>query len=730
MDKFLTNRRYIEHQFENANFDVSTGKSAEELFAILSKMQKDTTFFDDREDFTANAYSYLLKNVQLEINEHTPFSLKFNIGVDFTNHATADVYDRAIFQAQRKKVLETKLPSEYKTMLDWLEVGVGSVYTDYWHTVPNWNILIKYGFTGILNVAEENKQKLLEKNDQRGVRFLNSVIIRYNAMLEFLERVYTYSLKFSVPEFSNAIKNLSKNPPKTLYEVMLFAILFLYFEEIGPERGRTLGPIDTLYYPFYKAELEKGTPLEEIKELFRYFFIHFTSSKRFAQQPLLIGGSDVDGNDKSNELTHLIIDVYDELKIYDPKIHLRYHKNLDKSLLLKVLDMIRRGHSSICIINDETVIKGYEKINVPKEDAINYVLLGCYEPVIMGLEEPEVGVSWINAVKPIEFTLCEGNDILTGKKMGITNISKFASFNELFDSYIKELDSLVDFAIDFASKQSEYNILVNPSPIYSSTFDACLNKGRDVHEYPLRYNNMSIKCYGLGTVVDSLVAIKKFVFDKKDFSLEDFINAIKQDWVGYEELRTKILSDADKYGNNKELPDEIMLKITKHLGDKYCGLVVNSGRRLRLGLDSIDAHLYRGAKTSATPDGRKARTPISRNLCAVAGKDREGITGYMQSVLKIDATDFLDSAIFDFTLHPSSIEGEKGLNDFMSLVSVFFNFGGFALQGNIVNKETLKKAQISPEKYSTLQIRVCGWNEYFTKMAKTKQDYFISLSKD
>ncbi len=730
MANFFENRKFIENEFENAKFDESTGKSVEELENALIKWQEESTFDEDREEFCAKIYAYLLKNARLEINERTPFSVKFDIGVEYKKTASWDVFDKILFRRQREKVLGAYLPKEYRKMCDWQEVGLGDVFTDFWHTVPNWLNLIPQGFLGILESAKLNKQKLEDKKDERGVRFLNSVIIRYEAIIEFLERVYDYSLKFNVPAFSTAVKNLTKNPPKTLYEVMLFSIFYLYFEEIGPERGRTLGNIDTLYYPFYKQELEKGTPLEEIKDLFRYFFIHFVATKRFAQQPLLIGGSNFDGSDRCNDLTRLILDVYDELNIYDPKIHLRYHKNIDEAVLTKTLDMIRRGNSSICIVNDDAVVDGYKKIGIDRKDAINYVLLGCYEPVIIGKEEPEVGVSWLNAVKPLEFMLNSGKDIMTDRQIGITENSNFNTFDEAFDAYLKELDAIIDFTIDFAGKQSKYNTLINPSPIYSSTFTACLEKGRDVHEYPLKYNNMSIKCFGLGTVVDSLVAIKKFVFDSNEISLSELLTALKRNFEGYEELRTKILNDNDKYGNGLPLPDEIMVKITKHLGDKYCGKVVNDGRRLRLGLDSIDTHLSRGRDTSATPDGRKATEPLSRNLCATAGKDRAGITGYMQSVLKIDASAFLDSAIFDFTLHPSAIEGDKGLVDFVSLAKIFFNNGGFAMQGNIVNKETLIKAQENPEKYSTLQIRVCGWNEYFVKMTKRKQDYFISSVED
>lgn len=728
MKSFFKNRKFIENEFENASFDKNTGKSAEELLDELMQMQDNSDGLD-REHFCAEAYAYLLRNMQLEINEYTPFSVKFNIGVNYSGFASIDIYDKALFRRQRTKVLSEKLPNEYERMCELDRTGVCDIYTDFWHTVPNWDNLINRGFSGILEFTRENKAKREQLSDTRGVRFLSSVIIRYEAILECLERIYNYSLKFDVPEFSEAVKNLTKQPPKTLYEVMLFSVLYLYFEEIGPERGRTLGPIDRLYFPFYKAALDEGKSLDEIKELFRYFFIHFTATKRFAQQPFLLCGSDFDGNDRTNELSHLILDVYDEINILDPKIHVRYHKNIDKKIFKKIIDMIRRGHSSICVVNDDAVLAGYDKLGIDREDSSNYVLLGCYEPVIMGLEEAEVGVAWINGVKPLEYLLHNGKDFMSDKIMSRFDYS-LSTFDEFIEAYLSEVDKLFDFAIDFAEKQSKYNILMNPSPIYSSSFDSCVEKGRDVHEYSVKYNNMSLKYFGLGTVVDSLVAIKKYVFDEKAISLSELSYILESNWEGYDALRTKILNDNDKYGNGRKLPDEIMARITSHLEEKYVGKEDKNRRKIRLGLDSIDTHLYRGDKTAATPDGRLSGAPLSRNLCPTSGMDRAGITGYMSSVLKINSAAFLNSAIFDYVLHPSAVDGEKGLDDFVSLSKIFFDHGGFAMQGNVVNRDMLIKAQKDPAKYSTLQIRVCGWNEYFVRMSKAKQDYFIASSEE
>lgn len=726
MKNFFKNRQYIENEFENAHFDSSTGLGADVLREKLCEIQQEITD-EPRQIVCAKAYSYLLDNVQLEINENTPFSVKINIGVDYSYFASADVFAQALFYPQREEKLMELFPEEYKRMKEGESVGLGNVFTDFWHTVPDWENLLEKGFAGILKSAEETKKKLISSGNCNGkqITFLDSVIICYKAILRLMERIYTYSLSFNVPIFSECVKKLISNPPETLYEVMQFSILYLYVEEIGCERGRTLGPVDRLYYPYFKKDIENGKSIEDIEELFSYFFIHFTATKRFAQQPFTMCGGSVDGTDFSNDLSELILDTYDSLNIYDPKIHIRYHKNINEKILTKALSMIRKGNSSICIINDKAVFSGYERIGIPACDAENYVLLGCYEPVIMGKEEAEVAVCWLNTAKCIEFALNGGKDLQTGKQIGYESKSDFESFESFYDTFINQLDYCLNFVIDFAQRQGEYSTLINPSPIYSSSFADCIEKGMDVHEYPLKYNNMSLKCFALATVVDSLVAIKKYVFEKKVLSLADLKNALISDWKGYENLQCEIANDREKYGNNLSVPDEIMSEITTHLAENYCGKKLYRGGKLRLGLDSIDYCVYFGRTTFATPDGRRAGMPLSKNLCTSEGKDRGGITAYMQSVLKIDTSAFLDSAILDFFMHPSAIEGDKGLSDFASLVKVFFEYGGFAIQGNIVNSETLKEAQNNPEKYSTLQVRVCGWNEYFVNLTKEKQDMLI-----
>lgn len=725
MQKFKENRDFIQNGFEQAIWDESTGLSPKILLSKLQEFQNYETELP-REIVCANAYSYLLDNLQLEINEHTPFSVKLNLGIDYSYFATDTVFRKA-FSSQIEKIHKKKLPEEYEKFKKFADVGLDWMMVDFVHTVPNWSYLLENGFAGIIKNAKNSKEKLIASGNylDKQIVFLDSVIICYNAILRLLDRIYTYSLKFNVPEFSGCIKNLMTKPPENLYEVMQFSILYLYFEEIGVEKARTLGPIDRMYFPYFEKDKATGKTEEEIKELFRYYFIHFTAAKRFAEQPFTMCGSDKDGNDYTNELSHLILNVYDEMGIYDPKIHIRCHKNIDEKIIRKAALMIRGGHSSICLINDEAVFDAYEKIGIPKEDSQNYVILGCYEPIIMGLEEGEISALRFNTVKCVEFAINGGRDIMTDSQVGYESKTDIKSFEEFFDIYLKQLNYCTDFALDFIEKQGEYSTLMNPSPIYSSSFSECIEKGMDVHEYPLKYNNLSLKHHGLATTVDSLVAIKKYVFDLNEISLDDIRRALLSDWKGFEDLQKRIINDKEKYGNNMTIPDKIMTDILENLANRYCGKNLERGGKVRLGLDSVYNCITHGEKTSATSDGRNAKKPISKNLCASDGMDRGGITAYMQSVLKIDSASFVDGVPFDFILHPSAVEGEKGLEDFISLIKIFLDNGGFAMQGNIIKRDTLIEAQKYPEKYSTLQVRVCGWNEYFVKLSKVKQDMFI-----
>lgn len=724
---FNEHRAYAENEFANAKWDDATGISTKELERGLQEIYQRSAG-GSVVLARAEAFSYLLDHARIEINPHTPFAIKLDTGVDFSYFATTDLFYKTMYRDHRKAVLAERFPEDYARMKRAEAAGMSFVYTDFWHTVPNWNTLLEKGFTGVLQAARDSRRRLQEEGaEPERLHYLDAMVLYHEAILRFLGRVWEYSLGFALPAFSECIRNLSERAPKTLYEVMQFSILYVYFEEIGVERARTLGDIDRLYLPYAEADLANGRyTREELDGLFRYFFIHWTATRRFAQEPFTIGGVDASGKDLSNALTERILDIYDEMNIYDPKIHLRYGKGTPRSLLKKVLDMIRRGNNSLCIMNDEAVYRGYERIGIPRGDAQHYVVLGCYEPIIMGMEEGEIAPTRLSMAKCLELLIGNGRDLQTRELIGKPCTRPLSDFNAFFEEFLAQLDHFVEFAVDFAQRQGEIAVEVNPSVMYSASFEECIKSGLDVHQFPLKYNNLSIKCIGLATVVDSLLAVKRMVYDEKRISLEELRAALEANWQGWEALREDVLSDRLKYGNGMEEADRLSSRITRHLGDRYCGRPLKRGGVLRLGLDSVDHCIKLGKLLAATPDGRLAGETFSRNLVCSAGMDRGGATAQISSLIKLNTEDFVDATVLDFILHPSAVEGKKGLEDFTSLIEIFFAAGGFAAQGNIVNGEMLKEARLEPEKYANLQIRVCGWNEYFVKLTPEKQEMLIS----
>lgn len=727
LQAFDLHRPYVESEFEHAVWDDTTGDPTEALEKALGEIYRESRG-ESLPLTRARAFAYLLDHTRMQINPHTPFALKFDTGVDFGGFASVDLFYRTMYREHRKARLAELFPKDYDRMRRADEAGMGFVYTDFWHTVPNWNLLIEQGFVGILGMARDSRARLEKENaPTERLEYLDAVILCHEAILRFLDRAWRYSLSFDMPAFSACLKGLCEHAPSTLYEVMQFSVLYVYFEEIGVERARTLGDIDRLYLPYFQADLALGAYSRgELEGLFRYFFIHWTATKRFAQEPFTIGGVDAGGGDRSNELTGRILEIYDEMNIYDPKIHMRYGKATPRHLLKKVLDMIRRGNSSICLMNDEAVYRGYERIGIPREDAQHYVVLGCYEPIIMGMEEGEIAPTRLNMAKCLELLIGGGRDLRTGELIGKPTETPFADFEAFFAAFLEQLDYFTEFAVDFVQRQGEHSIEINPSMLYSASFAECLESGLDVHQYPLKYNNLSIKLIGLATVVDSLLAVKKLVFDEKRIDMETLRQILQKNWVGYEDLREDVLADREKYGNGRELPDRLTCRITEHLGKRYCGRRLRRGGVLRLGLDSVDHCIKLGKKLAATPDGRTEGATFSRNLVCSAGMDRGGITAHISSLLKLRSEDFVDATVLDFILHPSAVQGKKGLEDFTSLIEIFFSMGGFAAQGNIINGEMLRAALEDPQKYANLQIRVCGWNEYFVKLSREKQEMFLA----
>lgn len=716
--RFYENRAVLDCEFAHPHFDPSSGMEPNELAAELNRI------FTERVDHTptatlrADLFAFLYDHVQIEVNPKNLFAAKIN-------------HQRMLGQYTvyfKEHVLQKSSPETLTLQRDMIQKGC-IPYIDYHHTLPNWNDIQSLGFAGMLARALDRKQHLLADPSatQEQHVFIDSVITVYEAILRLMRRIRDASYQYPEAEmFTACMTELLTHEPRTTYQAMMMTDLFMQFYEVGVENARSFGLIDRIYEPLYLADLEAGRLTEkDLRELLRYLINKYSAADRWAGQPFGLGGADADGNYGSTLMTRIILEVYDELNIVNPKIHVRYHASMPDALLRQILDMIRRGKSSINLMSDEAVWRGYEKIGIDRSISQHYVPQGCFEPTLMGLEEPLICCSWISAPKAIELAINNGVDMLTGRVNGTQFATAPATYPEFYRRFLVQLDTILSGVFQAIDQESEYMHLINPSPLYSGTFASCIDRCRDVYHSGTIYPNTSVKLCGIGTAVDSLMIVKKYVYEEQRISFEELRSLLCNNWEGGEQLRLDILNEKNRYGNGLSEPDQTARDIYEHAAALIVGRKNRIGGVYRLGADSVMHCIDHAIHVGATPDGRLSKAMFSKNMCSVAGMEREGVTAAMLSVLNIDTSNLLNAAVFDFIIHPSAVEGERGLDALTALTKVYFNKGGMVIQGNIFSVDDLQEAQRNPEKYANLQVRVCGWNEYFVKMTPQKQNDFI-----
>ena len=720
MKKFNKNNLLLTNQFKNIKWIDDSGISPEEL-AMLS------------EEITENK-----NNLPKCIVKAKTISLilsKSRIAIDTEDIFQDKIYDNKTWSGtvavQRGKwqneIIEKYLKEEAEKINEAKTVGSHSGSADFGHTSPNSKLLVEVGFTGLLDRAYQYSEK--EGLSQKQKDFYSSVIITLEAVITFIKRLAKETEKTD-EENSIALYNIATDKPKNIYEAMqLIIIYFLLHEFIMGTRVRTLGRLDVMLYPFFTNDIKNSTyTKEEIKEMIKFFFNKFWSAKVPFDLPLCLGGIDENGDEVTNELSYLLVETYNELDIHSPKIHIRVSDKTPEDFVKLVLRCIRGGNSSFVFVNDNTVIKSLTSVGITERDAKNYLPIGCYEPAVWGKEIGCTGNGSLNLAKAIEFTFTGGIDFKSGKQISIKS-GKINNFDEFINTIKAHIKYMAESGMDYIRKIEKYYGEIGPDPMLSAMYDESMQRGIDVYEGGAEYNNSSYYVKFIATLVDSICAVKKLVFDEKRLTFEQLCEVLKNNWEGNERLRLIALNIPEKYGNQNEIAD----KFTKEFSE-YCASLINNKPNSRSGvfkasIFSIDEFVYYGKRTMATPDGRKDGEVLSKNLCASVGMDKNGITALINSATVFDHAQFPNGTVLDVILHPSAVSGEDGLDAFYSLLKTYMLKGGLALHGNVFNPDDLRKAQENPEKYQNLQVRVCGWNAYFVNLSKTEQDCFIKQAE-
>ena len=660
----------------------------------------------------ARALEYVLKNTRISCDERDIFP-------------AINMIDRPLSQTlikKWKKEILTEVIPEVEVRRSCLENnGVVTIWPDYDHSVPEWDRLFSLGFSGILKESEKVRanKDLTEKEDA----FFEGIKITYEAVLLFIERLEDTA---TTDKMRNALKSLRQRAPQNFYEALLLSYLyFIISEHIDNLQVRSLSGFDGSLYRFYKNDLASGVTEEEIKKDLAYYFLQFTAIGNYWNQPVYLGGENDDGSTVTNELSYLFLDVYDEMNIYNPKIQIKVCKSTPKAFLLKALDMIRHGRNSIVFVSDKTIRKALEKVGVSPDEARICNIKGCYE--YSPQSSYSAGMNYLNMLKPLEYALHQGCDGVTGVFSGLESpiLSQYKTFEDLYSEYKRQLLRVIDITVETVNGFEGYLSEINPLSLLSATFPSCLEKAKDAIGGGGCYNG-SIMLFGfLGDITDSLMMIKKHVYEKKELTLDELVSALDKNFEGNEILRRRFLSDREKWGNNKERPDAIAVDLVNFITENLCGRSNAREGKWNCGFHVARMSYTQGKKTAASANGRVLGEELSKNISASMGQNREGATAAILSATKIDATAFTCDAALDLGLLPSAVKGDDGLEAMYGLLMTFCKRGGHALHINVFDAETLRDAQAHPEKYQDLQIRVCGWNVLWNNICKEEQDGFI-----
>ena len=728
--------RHLLNLYVNPNFDPTTGIDD---YVLLRKGIRETAeqYADcSHPIIKAKTIAYLLDNAALEVNPVDWFG--FNFCGWFTAKKGEELHEprKPLQFLSSQWYGELKEPDEFREAgahID--ETGAGIFWCDYDHSVPDWDSIIGLGFGGILERARYYHQKHRDAGTLTADMedYYVSVETVYEAIIRFMKR-FAVCAKSRIhedpkmPIVVECLETISEGAPKTLYQFLTLIYFYHLMQEyLDLIQVRTLGNLDVDGYSFYCKDLQEGRlTAEHTEELFRYFFEKYTLQGHQHGQPLYFGGFDENGDSLINDLSYIMLTAYDKSCIVNPKLFVKVMPNTPDAFLKKALDMIRRGHNSLVFINEELGCKISRKLGRTEEETKRLVGTGCNNFASRGKETTPEHM-YVNLAKGIELAFNDGKDPRTGAFIGCHTgeVSNFKTFEDFKAAYVAQTECLIQKAFVISDFYDSHLLDINPAPMYSGSMPGSVECGRDAYYNGLKYNNtvMFLSCHA--TAADSLMMVKKYVYDQKIVTIEQLRDALLADWNGYEELRGMLLNDPEKFGNDMDSVDSLAVEMLNHFTTLVTSRKNKRGGHFVVNGESIWFSHFWAEKCGATPDGRARGDLLSKNMSASIGQDRRGITAHIKSVTKIDATNLAYGCPFDYMLHPSAVKGEDGLNAMLGLLRTFMKRGGYGYQGNVQDAAILRDAQEHPENYPNLQVRISGWSWFFTQMERKFQDEFI-----
>ena len=628
-----------------------------------------------------------------------------------------------------------------------IQKGIGTV-------VINYRKVLTLGVRGILEETEQAMAglDLADPEDIPKMLFLKSAAMALDGVVHLAQRYSMLAMSLAhteddqrrreeLLEISRICSRVPYEPAHSFRE----AVQSFWFTHLAvriEESGHSLSPgrFDQYMLPYYTMGTD-GTGREGALELLECLFLKFSELMLFVNvdtskfytgvpqwQNLNLGGRTAQGSDATNELSYMCLDAMINLKVVQPDISVRIHTDTPEQFLLKACELARLGTGHPKFYNEDIIAYSMACKGLSLAESRDFAIMGCVEPRVQEKEGIHLTGGFINMPMAVELALNDGVWRLTGDMVGLPtgNPRRFSTFEQFMDAYKQQMAHLVRhmFVVN-ALAENAYSELLS-APFLSAITEGCIETGRDLQHGGARYNfGPAVNEIGVADTADSLTAVKKLVFEDRRISMDELLAALSDDFEGHEKLRSRLLHRAPKFGNDEDEVDLIAREAVQHCNEEVMKYRNIFGGQAQAGIIAVTAGIPFGKVVGALPSGRKAGQPLADNASPYAGNDKKGPTAILRSVAKLDVARLRNGTLLNMRLSPTSVATPEGLHKMADFIRGLCDIGCWHIQFNVVDTAVLRDAQLHPENYGDLLVRVAGYSAYFTQLHKEVQEDII-----
>ncbi len=621
------------------------------------------------------------------------------------------------------------------------------------HLVPDFSRLLKNGYAGLYQNVQDRLDALTGDDPDTEERriFYRAQLITLNATMDYIGRYAALAREKAVTagserrdellQMATNIESISRNPPETFwqaYQLIHFAWSIIQIESNG--HSVSWGRLDQILYPYFLKDLAEGTTSREFMQeviechaplcasfmkLRDWMTTQANSGRGLGTMTVTLGGVDADGNDASNELSGMFVDMVAHTRLGYPWTAVRLHENTPEWYSSKVAKAMRMGTGEPKLFSDQVIIPTMKRQGISHEDALNYAIVGCVELSVPGREYGWHDSAYFSIARVLELAINDGFAIghedkgRLGPATG--SLEDFQTFEEVQKAYEEQMAYWVETQARSTDIMDDVHREMKPLPYLSLLVEGCTETGRDVNTGAAPYNFTGPQATGVASTADSLAVIKQLVFEEKKISASELMDAIKSDWEGFDALYHLVNSDKmHQYGNDDDYADDLAIYATDVYCDEVTGRPNPRGGVYQPGVYTVSANVPFGMVQAASPDGRKAREPLSDCIgpvhTYVGSHDRKGPTAVIKSASKLHQERMSNGTLLNLRFCPTSLSGESGVKNLVSLAKAYFR-KGMHLQINVLSRELLEDAYRHPEKYRGLMVRVAGYSAQWADLS-------------